>query len=234
MALLLLTHQKEENDLLDKIKEHADMLAFIKDTLARLAKSFEVINQVYSKLNADLVSIISDLNNKTHAAPILKPAEVDPPKKVRRSVKKRATITYRRICNLCHPDKLKHKDFSEDATIQLISLYQEAQKANKTKDLPALQIILSKAMAVYRTKSIELEEKFKDCLDKADLIEESEAILAELSARKSELDTVVESTLFKVLTHHNSGEYALANMMYRNLLIMNINALQTNFKNRSI
>lgn len=233
MALLLLTHQKEENDLSDKIKEHADMLAFIKDTLARLAKSFEIINQVYSKLNADLVSIISDLN-KTHAAPTLKPAEVDPPKKVRRSVKKRATITYRRICNLCHPDKLKHKDFSEDATIQLISLYQEAQKANKTKDLPTLQVILSKVMAVYRTKSIELEEKFKDCLDKADLIEESDAILAELSARKSELDTVVESTLFKVLTHHNSGEYALANMVYRNLLIMNINALQTNFKNRSI
>lgn len=235
MALPAIIPKQKNID--DEIKEKSSMLVEVRNAIEDLETSFSQVDSHYRIINADLIVQIADLNMRIQDIAIKKmnvrektEEDTDPNQNQYihveskdRPTRKKIIALYRRICNLCHPDKINRKNLSAEKIGRCKELYHKAQKAYSKRDYVTLRMLFD---AVVSTLSEEkhVESQIKD--DAENNAEELQEILNALIMESQRLYEMRKNALFAVLNEHVNRNYSSASNIYRRICFTQIANLQ--------
>jgi Cu2+-containing amine oxidase len=234
-----------DSSVLLKIEEYRTMLVQMNSLLDHLTESLATVDSLYRLKHTKLISTMSELIaqlNLIDYANAVTPEHAEPERKLteeevnsgisllKKRLKKQAVKTYRRICNLTHPDKTKRKSFSQEDFNVLTGLYHEAQKAYASLDLITLRFILGKVAETYGTCVTKLVEAYDSVEDSLDLETELNLIQDKVKETDSKIRDCYGSGLYTVLRMHVSNNSLGASSVYRTMLESKIAQLKQQIK----
>lgn len=241
MLVVVEENKKDNSDNFGRIKALTQEILEVQDAHKNLQQGLETVDSVYRAHHGDLISQISDLMgrlnllNQAYAediitkmkgddTPISKKGVEQKTKELEKNVRRRVKLIYRRINNLCHPDRINKAKFSS-VIGRLTSLLHAAQDAYRDDDLLTINQIFDQVLVVRG----EVETYRKAKLDEDPIIDykaEIDRLEKQLANVTSSLHISANSILYQVLEHHIKRQCVVASNIYRGMLIQRINSLE--------
>lgn len=234
MALPAIIPKQKNID--DEIKEKSLMLVEVRNAIEDLETSFSQVDSHYRIINADLIVQIADLNmriqniaiKKMNVREKIEDTDTNQNQNIHveakdRPTRKKITALYRRICNLCHPDKINRKNLSAEKIGICKELYHKAQKAYSKRDYVTLRMLFDVVVSTLSEEK-HVESQIKE--DEENNAEELQEILNALIMESHRLYEMRKNALFAVLNEHVSRNYSSASNIYRRICFTQIANLQ--------
>ncbi len=203
-------HPKLIGELHD-LTQHLSLLQHMREEAAKKARKQE--------------SEQSDANPKATSDDMVKAVAA-----AQKKLKKRVTRLYRRLNNLCHPDKIRSVKY-DPIRYDLTNFFMEGKQAYLLFDFVTLSMIHAQVVALREkigeaTQTLE-EEETESLEDAYNLfMEERGNLERQLTAIVMGMNNLANSILFSVLKLHIDKNQAAASNVYRGLLIKKIEGLK--------